>query len=508
MRTRVGRRHAVAAALGLAAVVSIVAVTPAVGSAAVPPGDLTAFYQQAVHWTNCRGGFDCTKVTVPLDYADPTGATIQIAVIRLKAATSQGSLLVNPGGPGGSGIDYARNAGDRLSSRLLATYDIVGFDPRGVGASSPIRCLSDKQFDEFYEADWTPDTPVERGRLVRLSRKFAAGCLRRSPGLATHIGTVEAARDMDVLRAVLGDEKLNYLGKSYGTELGGQYAELFPQRVGRVVLDGVWPSSLTWDQWVVGQATAYDASLRRFVADCLARKGCPVTGTVDQGVARIRHFLAHLDRKPLPGGWAGRKLNESLATAAVVYSLYSVPYGWDQLRGGLSFAFDGDGSVLLSIIDSYLGRDATDGTYIDNANQSFFAVICQDTPATGGAPHAQALATLATQTAPLFGANDAWSTLLPCSDWPARSSAATVLPTAKAPGSGPILVVSTTNDPATPYEWGVQVASELDNATLLTYDGDGHTAYGHGSFCIDEFVDAYLIDGVMPADGTVCKPDA
>jgi pimeloyl-ACP methyl ester carboxylesterase len=478
-------------------------------SAAAAPGTgdgLASFYQQAVHWTDCRGGFDCTKVTVPLDYADPTGATIQIAVIRLKAATSQGSLLVNPGGPGGSGVALVRMADRVYTPRLLAAYDIVGFDPRGVGASSPVRCVSDRQLDQLLEADWTPDTPAERARLTKLSRALGAGCARRSPAIAAHMSTAEAARDMDVIRAALGTGKANFLGWSYGTLLGAQYAELFPQNVGRSVLDGVAPNSLNLDQMYTGQAIAYEDSLRRFAADCLTHTDCPLKGSVDHAITQIRSFLARLERKPITG-WNGRKLNESLATSALYYSLYFPPYSWERLRVALTAGFAGIGEPLLAIQDSYVDRDPVTDHYTSNWMQAQFAVLCSDSPAFGGPAHASTLASQSKASAPVFGATNAWLTL-PCWQWAPRPSTPTPITPFHATGSAPILVVSTTHDPATPYQDGVDVAGQLDNATLLTFDGDGHTAYMRGSTCIDNAVDSYLIDGVMPADGVVCKPDA
>jgi pimeloyl-ACP methyl ester carboxylesterase len=481
------------------------ATVPLVGE---PSADLASFYLQQPQWSPCDGGFECTKVTVPLDYADPTGTTIQIAVTRLKAVAPQGSLVINPGGPGGSGIAYARVADEAFSSQLLAAYDIVGFDPRGVGAPNAVQCLTDKQLDRFLSADWTPDTLKERARLVALSRQFGEACARKSPMIATHMSTLETAKDMDIIRAALGEQKLNFLGKSYGTLLGARYADLFPANVGRFVLDGVMPSSVSLDEGFAEQARSDDAGLRRFVVACHDYSDCPLSGSVKHGIAQIQAFLARLDRKPIRG-WAGRSLNESLATAALADSLYG-PLSWDRLRGALIAGFAGNGEPLLSIQDQYAGRSPIDGSYEDNSFEAFYATICLDAPALGGIEGAQALAVQNASTAPVFGASIAWQ-MLPCWQWP--SGPPVSLPPASlapihATGSGPILVVSTVHDPGTPYSWGVKVAGELDNATLLTFDGDTHTAYWNGSSCIDDAVDAYLIHGVVPADGVVCKPDA
>jgi len=473
-----------------------------------PSADLASFYVQQPQWSRCGGGFDCAKVTVPLDYADPTGATIQIAVTRLKAVNPQGSLVINPGGPGASGLAYARVADQFFPPRLLAAYDIVGFDPRGVGESSPVQCLSDKQLDRFLSADWTPDTVKERARLVALSRQFGDACARRSPAIAAHMSTLESAQDMDIIRSVLGEQKLNFLGKSYGTLLGARYADQFPANVGRFVLDGVVPSSLSIDEAFAEQALSYDDGLRRFVSACHAYKDCPLTGSVSHGIAQVRAFLARLDRKPIRG-WAGRSLNESLANWALEDLLYVPPSTWDQLRAALAEGFAGNGEPLLTIQDQYAGRGPIDGKYQDNSWQAFYAIFCLDGPPLGGIERGLALAAQTTGAAPVFGTSNVLQ-MLPCWQWPAGATAPP--PAALAPihatGSGPILVVSTTHDPATPYAWGVRVAGELDNATLLTFDGDGHTAYGAGSACIDNAVDAYLIDGVVPADGVVCRPDA
>jgi pimeloyl-ACP methyl ester carboxylesterase len=480
------------------------------GSASASPSasgsadPLAAFYDQKVRWEGCGGKFDCTTVTVPLDYSDPGGKTIKLDVVRLKAKDPQGSLLINPGGPGGSGVEYARAARAVLTPELVKAFDVVGFDPRGVVGSDPVDCVTDKQLDQLYAADGTPDSPAEEQQVARINEEFGVGCLKNSPDIAAHMGTADAARDMDVIRSVLGDEKLNYLGKSYGTFLGAEYAELFPTRVGRVVLDGVLPSSLDSDQITFGQAKAFDVELRRFVEDCLPREDCPLTGDVDQGVQQIVDLLARLDAKPLPGV-GSRKLNESLATYAILSYLYFPPTDWEVLRYGLAAAMEGDGSVLMDMMDERIQRNP-DGTYQNNGNEAFYAVSCLDRPAMGDAAHAAELAKEWAKDAPVFGPYLAWGNL-PCWQWPLGPGNTPLAPIS-AKGSDPILVVSTKYDPATPYEWGVQVAKELDNATLLTYDADGHTAYTSGSKCVDNIVDEYFIQGKMPADGVVCKPDA
>ncbi len=479
--------------------------TPSARQYAPVPGELATYYDQELAWESCGDGLACARLTVPADYDDPDGETLELAVGRRATDDPQGSLLLNPGGPGGSGMEYVRYARSALSGPVRARYDIVGFDPRGVADSSPVDCVDDEDLDEMLAADGTPDSAAEIAEIEDLSAQLGEGCVARSPDIAPYVDTESAARDMDILRAVLGDERLAYLGKSYGTFLGAQYAELFPDRVGRFVLDGVLPSSLDADEIGLGQARAFDVALRRFVAYCDTQSDCPLPGGVDAGVERIQQFLVSLEKEPLPG-IGDRMLNESLATYAVLNSLYFPPGDWSNLIFGLQEAFAGDGSVLLDTLNDRIGRDR-DGTYRTNGNEAFYAIACLDRPGLGGAAHAAQLARDWAEAAPVFGPYLAWGSL-PCWQWPVgpgTAEAAGDLPVFTATGSDPILVVSTRFDTATPYEWGVQVAAELENATLLTYEGDGHTAYSTESTCIDDAVDAYLLDGVLPPDGASCE---
>lgn len=474
--------------------------SPSASTSSAAP-DLTPFYSQKLKWRKCDSGFQCTRVTVPLDYAAPTGRTIELSVNRLRAGSKKarlGSLLVNPGGPGGSGLEYALAARSVVSSAVRERFDIVGFDPRGVGESSPVDCLNDAETDEFAAADGSPDTPAEEAQLVTISEKFAERCAERSGELLAHVGTRDAARDLDVLREVLGDKRLNLLGKSYGTYLGATYAELFPNRVGRLVLDGALDPTDTPEEVARGQALGFEVALTAFVDDCRRRLRCPLPRSRKGALDEVQRILKEADRKPFRGD-GERQVTEGLAIIGIVIALYDEE-AWSVLRDALREAKRGDGSTLLLLADYYFERDER-GRYTNNANDAIYAVNCLDRPVEGDLPDLRALSKEFSAAAPRFGAYLAWGSL-PCAYWPHPPQGTPQ--EIRAAGAAPILVIGTERDPATPVEWAVSLADQLESGVLLTWDGDGHTAYRRGSKCVDRIVDAYLISAKLPRDGSRC----
>ena len=461
-----------------------------------PTPSLDRFYSQRLAWRGCGNGFQCATLSVPLDYAAPDGRTLGIEVTRLPASGGSshrlGSLLVNPGGPGASGYDYGRSARRIVSDAVRRSYDVVGFDPRGIGRSDGLRCQSDAQTDEWIAADSSPDDAAEQDRLVALSKRLGALCEAKDPGLLAHMGSRDVARDMDVLRAALGDEKLTYLGKSYGTFLGATYADLFPTRVGRLVLDGAVDPAATGEQVAAGQAGGFERALRSFARDCLKHKDCPLSGSVDDAVAQVGRLIADADARPLHGE-GGRVATQSLVTYGVATALYDSA-AWGVLRRALKAGFRGDATLLLVLADFYADRNDK-GHYTSGANDTIYAVSCLDRGSDGTPASLAADAATLSRRYPRFGAFIAWGDL-PCTYWPAKAEQAPH--PIRAAGAAPILVVGTIRDPATPYAWAQALASELESGALLTWDGDGHTAYRRGSPCVDAAVDAYLLRGVVP----------
>lgn len=465
------------------------------------PSSLERYYAQRIAWRACGGDFQCATLTVPIDYAQPTGDTIKLSLLRLRASGRRlGSLVVNPGGPGGSGVAYARAARAAISDGVRDRYDVVGFDPRGVGGSAPLKCLTDAQTDQLLAADPTPDDEREVAAAVTLSQELARRCAAGGGELLAHVGTRDAARDMDVLRAALGDRKLTFLGKSYGTLLGATYADLFPRNVGRMVLDGALDPALTSEQIALGQAKGFEQATRAFVADCATTTSCPLGSTVEGGMRRLRELLSRLDDAPLPTGDPERPLTEGLGSLGIAVAMYDQGY-WPTLREALASAFGGEGAELLQLADVYTER-RSDGGYPTNQNTVIYAINCLDRSDTDGLAEVKATVTQFTAQAPTWGAFLAWSEL-PCSYWPAQGTFAPGPITAS--GSGPIVVVGTTRDPATPYQWAVGLSEQLADGHLITYDGDGHTAYLRGSRCVDKAVDAYLVKGSVPKTGLRCR---
>ncbi|MFI5618169.1 alpha/beta hydrolase [Streptomyces sp. NPDC051567] len=488
------------------------AASPAKGSPAQsatpsgPPAALRPYYGQKPSWRDCGvPEFQCATMKAPLDYANPgSGQDIDLAVARRQATgpgKRLGSLVVNPGGPGGSGIGYLQAyAAIGYPAPVRAQYDMVSFDPRGVDRSSPVECLTGPAMDRFTQVDQTPDDPAERSLLVSAFQEFATGCQARSERVLPHVSTVEAARDMDILRAVLGDEKLTYVGASYGTFLGATYADLFPGRVGRLVLDGAMDPSRSALDLNRDQTAGFETAFRSFAKDCAKQPDCPLgQGGPDEVAARLKSFFRKLDAQPVPTGETARPLGESLATTGVIAALYDAA-AWPQLREALTTATNGDGAGLLALADSYYEREP-DGKY---ANLMFAnaAVNCLDQPPAFRGPEDAAAALPSFEKAsPVFGAGLAWASLN-CTYWPVKATGTAHPLTAK--GAAPIVVVGTTRDPATPYKWAQALAGQLESGVLLTYDGDGHTAYGRGSDCVDTAINEYLLQGRPPVDGKKC----
>ena len=461
-----------------------------------PPSGLESFYSQPAAWSNC-GNADCMLVKVPLDYSNPTGATIELNVSRVSSGDGDlGSLFVNPGGPGGSAFDYAKFAEAVVSPDVLKHYDLIGVDPRGVASSSPIVCLTDSQKDDLAVVDSTPDTPQEVDELVSESATLRDGCAASGSPLFGRMGTADVARDLDIVRAVVGDPSFNYLGKSYGTYLGAVYAELFPTNVGRMVLDGVLPASTDLVETTRVQAIALEQELEYFAQYCSESDECPWQGSPAEIVAQIQQWFTSLDATPLIAT-DGRQLTQALAESAVVSYLYFPPGDYEALLPALAAAVTkAQPDELLKLRDQRAERDAT-GHYTSNALEAFYAVTCVDRPFTGSSDDIAALAQEWTAEAPTFGPALAWG-LLGCTGWPVEEGASVPVTSVTAAGAAPILVVGTTFDPATPYSWAEQVAGELENAGLLTWDAHQHTAYSRGSACIDEQVDTYLLSGKLP----------
>lgn len=482
------------------------AVSPAQKRAAqVPPSGqdpLARFYGQNLAWSDC-GPNQCAKLSVPIDYSHPDGDTLKLAVLKVEAASPSdriGSLVVNPGGPGGSGVSYARAADAIVTKAVRAVYDVVGFDPRGVGLSSPIKCLNDRELDSFLGSDPTPNNKTGEQQLADGAKAFADKCMTNGGPLLGHVSTIEAAKDMDVLRAALGETKLDYLGKSYGTFLGATYADLFPTKVGRFVLDGAIDPNLTSSQVNEGQAVGFETETRAYVQDCVRRGGCPLGNTLDSGMQRLRDFLSSLDASPLPvNDRYVKALTEGWGSLGIAVAMYDQRL-WSQLTDALRSALAGNAGPLMNLADSYAYR-SNQGVYSGNLMQVIYAVNCLDRSDSKDLTHYESQARSLSAKAPTWGPFLAWSTV-PCGYWPVPANNAPKKITAA--GSGPIVVVGTTRDPATPYMWAQGLASELANGHLITFKGDGHTAYTRSNSCVDNAVDAYLLKGTVPAPGLTC----
>jgi len=464
------------------------------------------FYSQAPQWEACGEGVECTSVTVPVDWEAPEGATLDLAVVRRPATDADariGSLLYNPGGPGASGTALVEEFGETLvSPEARAAYDLVGFDPRGVGDSAPIDCLSDAQMDDYLAYDVEAGTPAGLAELEQVAAEFVAGCQADAGALLAHVATPSAARDMDVLRAALGEERLTYLGKSYGTLLGASYAKQFPQRVGRLVLDGALDPANTYADVVLGQAAGLELALRNYLQACLdgdTSGECPLRGSVDDAAAQVQQVIAAAEERPLATD-SDRELTVTLAVSGIITPLYE-DAAWPVLDAALAAALSGDGTPLLELADLYADR-ADDGSYNSNLLEAFAAVNCLDYAVDDSPEAMRASEEELAAASPTFGRFLAFGEVT-CGMWP-HPPVRDAEPIA-APGAAPILVVGTTGDPATPYPWSEALASQLESGRLLTWEGEGHTAYARGSDCVDSAVDGYLLDGVLPGEGATCS---
>ncbi|TQL66532.1 alpha/beta hydrolase family protein [Nocardioides albertanoniae] len=473
-------------------------VSPSAAATAAPEKALQSFYSQKLDWKSCNGAFECATLEVPLDYTDPAAGSIDVAVIKDPANKEKiGSLAINPGGPGGSGIDYALYNNQSFSSEVRDAYDIVGFDPRGVGQSTPVDCLDDAALDDYVAVDPAPDDAAEEKAYTKTGTDMAKGCAAQKGGISAHVSTVEAARDMDVLRAALGEDQLDYFGASYGTQLGSTYAELYPDRVGRFVLDGAIAPGLSVLESNLAQAKGFEVALRSYVESCVDKGDCFLGDTVDEGVERVQKLMADIDDKPLPAG--DRELTSGNALYGLITPLYVEAY-WPELTKALEGAIKGDGTTLMSLSDSYAGRDP-EGGYANNTMEANWAINCLDDSSGLSPEEVRKELPAFEKAAPTFGAALAWM-LNGCAG--EKFKASEPEPKIDAEGSNPIVVVGTTRDPATPYEWAKELAKALDAGVLVSRDGDGHTGYMQGNRCVDGAINDYLVDGKVPDDGLEC----
>src|SRR6516225_3599569 len=466
------------------------------------PATLAQYYAQRLDWQPCAKYFQCARLLVPFDYARPGWRRFSLPVVRLAAADPArrvGALVINPGGPGASGVQYALSARTgEFTPDILSRFDIVGFDPRGVGGSDPaLRCMSGPQLDRFFATNDAPATAAQLAAVVSASKLYAAQCARNAAGLLPYVGTVSAAKDMDVLRAALSEPALTYLGKSYGTVLGASYALQFPRRVRALVLDGAVDPSLTGLQVDVAQAEGFESAFGQFTAWCATQSGCPLAS--GSAVSQVAGLLGRANRQPLTNLVDGQPANGAMLLSGIASALY-LRQEWPILKSALAEAFSAaDGTVFVELANALMERNP-DGTY-SNLSDVELSVDCVDRPWPRSLAAWRAAASAASKAAPLFGAAIVWGSL-PCAYWPVAP--APIASSGRAAGTPPVLVVGDLHDPATPYPWARALASDLAAGVLLGWNGEGHTSYMQGSSCVDGYVDAYLVSLRAPRSGTVC----
>ena len=470
---------------------------------AVPDG--VNFGAQVPNWVDCGAGFVCTDVNAPLDWERPDGDTIALRLVKHPATggTPLGTIFVNPGGPGASGVNYVRNSLDyAVGQPLQQHFDIVGWDPRGVGASSSVHCLDDAAMDEYLFGP-VEDDGYERGSAewiaaaIEESRELGNACSEGTGALLAHVDTMSTVRDLDMLREIVGDEKLNYLGYSYGTYIGARYADAYPERVGRLVLDGALDPATTEADVVREQTRGFELALRAYVSACLAGKNCPLSGTVDEAMAQIRDMLDAVEAQPRTGS-DGRTMSVGTFLTAIITPLYSQS-NWAYLDRLFASVARGEADFALTLADLYYGR--VNGKYKDNSTEAFFAINCLDYPNSIDPDRMRREAAELERVAPTIGKFQGYGDA-GCAGWPhpgveERSAV-------RAAGAAPIVVIGTTGDPATPYRWAVSLSQQLESGVLVSYQGEGHTAYGKNE-CVNRAVEQYFVDGKTPAAGLSCS---
>ena len=493
--------------------------------ASVPKG-LESFYHQDLTWTDCTDdatgtAFQCATVTVPLDYDNPQGQTITVALKKLPSTSPspRGSVFLNPGGPGGSGISLIESKAELYKSgdlsEVLANYDVIGFDPRGVGQSTPITCWTPEDVQAILagqaEVPFSPLTPGSAADIVTQGSREAAACEEHTevPEILDHADTRSVARDMDVMRALVGDKDLNYLGYSYGTYLGAVYTELFPDNIGRVVLDSAMDPTMARQDPMEGDAAAGEQSLRTYIESQQGHAGFPLSGTTDAAVAQLATFLDGLDADPLTVSGSGTPLNRAKAVDAISKLVTTSPDKWPLLTEGLTQAMNAhDGSALKANADAVSGNSAPPTTEKQVVEQLqglkvFSANRCLDFPDAGNESSWDAALASYHHDYPVF------HSLLPqydafCHGWGHTSRTEAVDVDVEA--TNPMLVIGILHDPQTPYPWSKALVSKIRNSHLLSVDMYGHVATGQNS-CTMARISDYLVNGTLPSDGEVCAAD-
>jgi pimeloyl-ACP methyl ester carboxylesterase len=446
-----------------------------------------------ITWRSCAGDTrDCGTMQVPLDYADAAAGSAKLAIMRRRASGQRlGTLLLNPGGPGSSAIDFLGVFVEDSTSPLLDRFDLVAFDPRGIGYSVRIECHATLQ--QLYAADPSPDDEAEWKAADDAAAKFAADCAEAHAALLPHVGTLNVARDMERVREALGESKLNYLGFSYGTSIGARYAELYPSRVGALVLDAAVDLGLGALDLALEQAKGFERALGRYFDWCKAAADRCTWVRGAEPAQAFRQLAAAIDAQSIAAPAADRRLGPGEYLTAVGATMYGGELGWRALSAGLDKAVAGDGSTLLEYVDGYLQREL-DGSY-SNREEANHAVNCLDRRPLSVAEIRAATARFASE-APFFGL-PALTGQLVCAHWSVQGQDLAV---PKGKGAPPLIVVGTRGDPATPYAWSQALAEDLESAVLLTSNGEGHTGYGRGDRCVDDAVHAYLFDALVPPE--------